>query len=286
LRLLLVDLVNGEVLDSVELTLGIDEVAAAPTDAPASAGASGLSTINAFAVSQFNADYGETVEVTWDVQDAADITLQVTPRDRISEDLGAGLPETGSLTYTLPEDGIYYRVDFLLTASNSVGQSEERVFNLVMNCAVPWIFNEQHLASNCPAQPGAEVNAAHQYFEGGSMLWRVDTSEIYILGHDGRYEIFEDTWVQGEDFTSGETAPEGLIVPARGFGKVWAQNERVRNELGWAIGPESSYRMQLQDEVPVYTAYRRYLTIPGNHVIYLDFGTALAPMGTWGTVGR
>jgi hypothetical protein len=272
IRLSLLDVVSGEILDSAEITL----------QEPANSDAS---MINGLIVSQPNADYGDTVEVSWDVENAADITLTVTPRDRITVNLGVGLPETGTLTYTIPEDGHFNRVDFWLTAADSAGQSEDRLAFIYMNCEIPWFFDEPHGASNCSLQLGAEVDAAYQNFEGGMMLWRVDTNEIYVLGSDGRFEIFQDTWVQGEDFTSGEAPPEGLLAPVRGFGKVWAQQARVRDELGWATAPETSYRMQVQSEAAVYKAYFLYVTLPDGSILYLNMGTSLAPMGTWAALG-
>jgi hypothetical protein len=180
---------------------------------------------------------------------------------------------------------MFYRVEFWLQVSNSAGESEDLITYVYMNCAVPWFFDEPHGASNCAERPGAEIDAAFQQFERGMMLWRVDTNEIYVMRSDGRYEAFADTWQQGEDFTSGEAPPDGVLAPIRGFGKVWAQQDRVRGALGWATAPETSFRMQVQDEVPVFRAYRRYVTLPDGGIIYLDVGTALAPMGTWGTVG-
>ena len=32
--------------------------------------------------------------------------------------------------------------------------------------------------------------------------------------------------------------PDGRYVPARGFGKVWAAQPELREQLGWAIDPE------------------------------------------------
>lgn len=79
----------------------------------------------------------------------------------------------------------------------------------------------------CPMQQ-VNVQAAYQAFQNGAMLWRGDTRQIFVLYNDGTYQIYSDTWTPDQPVDTGETALNGLILPARGFGKVWAQQPAFR----------------------------------------------------------
>lgn len=96
------------------------------------------------------------------------------------------------------------------------------------------------------------VSTAYQPYEHGFMLWTsrlgwYEQRAIYVLFSDGTYRRFDDTWQSGVDPESGgETPPEGLVEPVRGFGKVWRSNPDVRAMLGWALGPEQGGDGQIQ----------------------------------------
>ncbi|MEO0561730.1 MAG: hypothetical protein AAF125_06435 [Chloroflexota bacterium] len=84
--------------------------------------------------------------------------------------------------------------------------------------------------------------SAYQAYQGGFMIW-VDSptsnGTIYAFSVSGEYLSYPDTWTSGVDpERGGETPPDGLIEPIRGFGKVWRDNPIVRNTLGWATGTE------------------------------------------------
>lgn len=87
------------------------------------------------------------------------------------------------------------------------------------------------------------TQAAFQAFERGYMIWRGDTSGVWVL--------FNDAW-QARYFPQSEyenlpdnpiTSPEpvGLFKPVNGFGRVWGNFAEVREALGWAIAPEQGY---------------------------------------------
>ncbi len=85
------------------------------------------------------------------------------------------------------------------------------------------------------------TTTAVQAFERGTMLYlQGSPNSIYMLTLDGRFQRFEDTWLSGVDpETGGENAPLGLIVPKRGFGKVWRTNPNVQALLGWGVNEEA-----------------------------------------------
>lgn len=89
------------------------------------------------------------------------------------------------------------------------------------------------------------VPAAEQHFQGGYMFWRGDTRTIYVFVGDtdtsGAWYEFKDSWVEGEPIPSvGGTPTAGSYVPVRGFGKVWANSEGIRQALGYAVDQETN----------------------------------------------
>jgi hypothetical protein len=98
-------------------------------------------------------------------------------------------------------------------------------------------------ALGCTIAPPGAVTVGTQVFERGLMVYVGGApglaNAIYVLTRDGRFRRFEDTWVSGVDpEQSGEAAPPGLLVPIRGFLKVWSSNPDVRAALGYATEGE------------------------------------------------
>lgn len=85
-----------------------------------------------------------------------------------------------------------------------------------------------------------QVNGAYQAFERGIMIWLEGApNRIYALYDDGSYQQFADTFDEAVDpETGGETPPQGLSEPRRGFGKVWRNQSNVKSKLGWAVTTE------------------------------------------------
>lgn len=82
------------------------------------------------------------------------------------------------------------------------------------------------------------------------MIWLETTGSVYVFHKEGGWQRFEDTW--SEDLPESDpaiVAPEGLIQPIRGFGKVWRENPEVRERLGWALGVELAFESELQDQL-------------------------------------
>ncbi len=108
------------------------------------------------------------------------------------------------------------------------------------------IFNSDATLSGqlgCPqGQPPVAVSlaSASQLFERGGMFWLDgQPGQIYVLLSTGRFQRFDDNFNPGLDpHNGGETPPDGLLEPVRGFGKVWRENPSVRGNLGWATVAE------------------------------------------------
>ena len=59
--------------------------------------------------------------------------------------------------------------------------------------------------------------------------------------------LHADTWQAGDDPGGGSAPVAGLFLPGRGFGKVWREDQRVRDCLGYALTPaETAYTMSVQ----------------------------------------
>ena len=91
-------------------------------------------------------------------------------------------------------------------------------------------------------QTPAAIAGAVQHFEHGVMIWRADTSQIYVfLADTGEWQSFADTFEEGDVESDPRLAPPGgLLQPIRGFGKIWRDNPALRDQLGWATAKEQA----------------------------------------------
>jgi hypothetical protein len=87
-----------------------------------------------------------------------------------------------------------------------------------------------------------------QDFEGGWMLWREDTEQIYAIYQGVGWDQYTDTWQEGDPlFSCTDQAPtESPPTPRRGFGKIWCTDSTVRQNLGWATEVERGFEAPLQ----------------------------------------
>jgi len=276
IRLRVVDLVDGRTID--EQTLPPIPVIQGTVPAVQPSFFGGASPLPPVAITSFEAapdtiSRGVAVTVTWDVQNAAAVEVWLLEPGGA---LGQRAPETGpqgSWTVTLPD--VYVdRAVFTVFASDAAGNAVEQTVTVDIICPYTYFFDHAGETLSCPRDEAITVQAAYQRFERGVMMWRADTSDIFVLFDNGLANRFKDSW-QGEPITFAETPPEGLFKPDRGFGRVWVDNPQVRAELGWAVTMEEGYIMRVQQsgDVPVP---RLYLTWPDDTVIYLAGNT-------WGT---
>jgi hypothetical protein len=113
-------------------------------------------------------------------------------------------------------------------------------------------------ALGCPAMAAwSSIDAATQNMEFGKMIW-IDVpgtggpayyppwKRIFaIINPTDSFRSYPDTWQQGVDpnIPSGFEPPrEGLYPPWGGFGKVWAEDASLRNQIGWATQPQADSR--------------------------------------------
>ena len=99
----------------------------------------------------------------------------------------------------------------------------------------------------CPLAQATTVAAAWQPFEGGDMIWRQDSSLIYVLPQTGTIQITGDRWREGDaEFDPTISAPDRFYQPVRGFGLAWRELAGVREALGWAMAEEAGFEAQIQ----------------------------------------
>ncbi len=91
----------------------------------------------------------------------------------------------------------------------------------------------------CPEVPAHIVSGAFQPFEHGVMLWMADVGQILVLTDDGSARFYTDTFQEGMPDPEA-AAPEGLLTPARGFGRIWEfLGGAEESGLGWATQLET-----------------------------------------------
>ena len=104
-------------------------------------------------------------------------------------------------------------------------------------------LNENPLLASrlgCATSPAVPTTFELQPFQRGSVLWQLDGQQRIYVRYDtnGTWEWFTNTWSPGDPEVIDDPALQpdeiGLLVPERGIGKLWAENEAVRNTLGWA----------------------------------------------------
>jgi hypothetical protein len=113
-------------------------------------------------------------------------------------------------------------------------------------------------ALGCPVMVAwSTVDAATQSMEFGQMIW-IDVpgsgapayyppwKRIFaLINPTNMFRSYPDTWEEGEDpnIPSGFEPPrDGLYAPWGGFGKVWAEDATLRDQIGWATQPQADAR--------------------------------------------
>lgn len=90
----------------------------------------------------------------------------------------------------------------------------------------------------CPVASGSTLWSAWQPFQQGYMLWRQDDDAVFVFDDDGAWERFSDDWDSQVYTSTRGTAPTGMDTPVRGFGYLWATDDDVYGDLGWATDAE------------------------------------------------
>jgi hypothetical protein len=117
---------------------------------------------------------------------------------------------------------------------------------------------------------------AYQPFQNGYMFWVAPVDDMWVLYTTGRgrgtWEVYSDVFREGDrEVDTSIQAPSGFQQPRRGFGRIWRDNNTIRQGLGWATQSEQGYMMRYS-----YDPMNRTHTLvspSGSRFILSDDGT-------------
>lgn len=213
---------------------------APPTATPKPAGPA----ITSFACTLANLGTGKRATFTWATTGASKATIQCQTSMR--SPVVKEVPPTGTTTIDLPET-YTPNPTMVLVASDAQGRTARKEIRVDWPCRTGYFFPN---GPGCPAGDPLTGQAGFQPFQNGRMVWlkelksgdTVLPNQIIVLYNDGHWARFDDSWQENQPETDPSiVAPEGLIQPKRGFGKLWRSNQEVRNKLGWATVEEKPY---------------------------------------------
>lgn len=269
LQLRVYDVRSGETLATEGVTLAITESLATTTPSalatPGEAEEESSAVIQSFTGTAL-ADREDTITLEWNVANATDISITRLSDGgaQFMESIADDLPAQGSLEYALP-DAYSESAQFVLIAYDDQRRPATEYHAIDMNCPF-----DTTLSDTCPFRSYPEVEAAFQAFEGGYMLWRGDTNKIYVLYLDGSYNVYDDTYTEGDTVGLPDVPPEGLFQPQRGFGKLWTENVGVRDRLGWATSAsEAGYTAAIEELLIARRPNTVLMTLPDNRVVQM-----------------
>ena len=130
-----------------------------------------------------------------------------------------------------------------------------------------------------PTPVVGEIYLAKQSFERGNMYWVQPVNQIWVTTTDADgmkvWRVYEDTFEEGMPEEDPELeAPDGLLQPIRGFGKLWRETADLRTELGWATEGEIGYNTRYEYRAGgTVTEDNEYEPAPGFHLIDTREGT-------------
>lgn len=278
LQLRLVDMADGTVYAESALELPIteaDQVEPPATEPPAEPPAEPQPPVESGEIVSFSAtpatvNPGAAVTLAWEVRGTGGVVIEQTVPNmtQVTTVVNAQSPK-GSAEVYLP-DYAAYSVTFTLWTANRTA-SRDATVNVY--CPYTFFFG---VADGCPAGPPFTVGVTYQEFEGGYMVWRSDTNEIYVHYSDGAAAYFlEQDYGRLDMPEMEEMPPLDRVAPASGFGKVWANAPGVRAKLGWALSEEQGYDTTMQQVAPTRVPrpqFAFFITEPDGQVVGSGYG--------------
>ncbi|MEZ4671906.1 MAG: hypothetical protein R3E39_28715 [Anaerolineae bacterium] len=223
-----------------------------------------LLTTRGLRVQSFTADrqqvlVGDSVTFSWNVQDAAQVAFRFVHLPTGShgdlwesvrpELLSGSLPPVGQWSYTVPLDLVDTRFKFEIEGMDEAGNKVATRSGIITVSYWP-CFAEA--AVDCVTPP-TQVIAMLQPFEHGYMLWRGDTTTVYVLAAPPDtphaligWKAYPDTWAADQSFTLASQPPAGLLQPHGRFTKILADYPELLADIGWATEPEVQFNATLQ----------------------------------------
>ncbi|HEX6293210.1 MAG TPA: serine/threonine-protein kinase [Herpetosiphonaceae bacterium] len=110
-----------------------------------------------------------------------------------------------------------------------------------------WRTNaEVRAAIGCPIEEELPGYSVEQIFQGGQMYYREAGDQFWIFdgGVSGTWRRRLDVYPSDPEPT--DPAPDGLLTPSSGFGRLWQKDPAIRQALGWATTPEVGFTGVIQ----------------------------------------
>lgn len=106
--------------------------------------------------------------------------------------------------------------------------------------AVNRVTAEIESSLGCPTSSGTQARFAVQQFEHGAMYYVDDEKQILVMLDAQTWRGFDDTWSSElpEDTCPSILVQPPSVKPKRGFGKVWCEQEAIREKIGSGESPE------------------------------------------------
>lgn len=127
-------------------------------------------------------------------------------------------------------------------------------------------------------------NVTYLEMQNGFMIWEQDSRLIYVLysnynGQGARFEVYTDTYRDGDPEVSGDITPTvGSFIPKRGFGKLWAANPAMRQQIGYAMTENEQPLLEARER---FTRARMIWLNTNPAYIYVLYGSPDGLEGTW-----
>ncbi len=229
---------------------------------PASQTSQGAAQITTFEPSAEAIQNDAPLTVTWRANGER-VYLYACPAEADAPCIRPALARPVALEGSLELNGFYRTgaARFQLEAVSGE-RTVTREVSVQISCAQPWL-GENGALPICPEEPALTVSAVFQPFEHGAMIWFSDTAQIYVLTADSRLRVYEDVFVEGMADPEA-TAPEGLLAPVRGFGRLWGALGGPAGALGWATASEQGFDSARQ--AAGRTSYTTYVQGPEGRV--------------------
>jgi hypothetical protein len=201
--------------------------------------------IQSFNVSPDEASHGETITVSWDIDNVDSVIVEfydAYPRNDIMYNLQDRLPTLGNTSLDVP-----------LTTLHGItvviyGVRYDALYNgyLVTARVIDDTRTIKLKDKDTPPEP-EQTWAVHQQYDNGFMLWRANTGMITVFRNDGTLKHYPLTYYAYlSDSPNDIDVPADKVLPTNGFGRVWAYLDNVREALGWAITNEKGYTLTIK----------------------------------------
>lgn len=251
-----------------------------PTSQPSPDVVSTLSIVS-FSALPNPVERGGDLRIAWQADGASHVALWSMTYDskpgrwyRQGDPISTG-SATGGHRLSVPSDA-NHRLRFELEATDAAGNSVAAASDEIRLVCHP-IFFDLPWTAWCPSLPQTTL-AAFQAFEGGYMIWRADTGQVYTLLQPVGPEL-PPAWfavLPASEVVQAD-APPGRYPPGEHFQWVWSSLTEYWHSLGWGVSPEQTFALTEQLSLSPGD------TISQNDDLYLSWPDdgSLACLCTW-----